>query len=233
MGQHAQPAADSFARATGLLAEFERHDRSRDKTGTAVADTAGMSRQAALDTCKYPGMYAPALAAILDAGAEETDRGLRFLHLGANHGTFCRFLQDLPGMRLSAALDLDLDALRRGRTWQLRDAILADAVSLAALRAGSLDLLLAESLYVPNYWRPPQIAGGLDAAACVLRDDGLLLVQEWGFDFSRGFAAALAVAGLRERRRITGPAETQQGVRHVTCFVYGKGEKCSPPAGRA
>jgi SAM-dependent methyltransferase len=208
--------------AVRLLAEFERRDRSRDKVAAAIADTAAMTHQAALDGRKYPGMYAPTLAAVLEAGAGATGPGLRFLHLGANHGVFCRFLQGLPGIRLCAALDLSHAALRLGRTWQLRDAVVADAVSLAAFRAESFDLLLAESLYVPNYWRPAQIARGLEAAARVLRPGGLLLVQEWGFDFSHRFAAALTAAAFREHRRITTPAETQQGPRNVTCFVYGK-----------
>ena len=94
----------------------------------------------------------------------------------------------------------------------------------AACRDGWADVVLAESLYVPGYWRPAAIARSLTAVSRVLRPGGHLLIQEWGFDPARSLAAELADAGLREAHRVTTPAVTQQGERDVTCVAFRKPE---------
>ena len=121
---------------------------------------------------------------------------------------------------MALALDLSLAALRHGRSWGLRHAVLADAVSLAACGSHWADVVLAESLYVPGYWPAAAIARSLAQVSRVLRPGGYLLVQEWGFDTARTFALELDDAGLREVHRMTLSAPTQQGHREVTCFAF-------------
>jgi SAM-dependent methyltransferase len=213
-----------------LLADFGCQDDSLARVAQAVAVDRSLTYHETVDFRKLPLTYVPALAALLDLGWPSSTRVLRFLHLGASHGVFCRFLQDLPGVALAVALDLSASALRHGRQWGLRAGVVADAVALAACRSGWADAVLAESLYVPGYWRPADIARSLAEAGRVLRAGGVLLIQEWGFDPARDFVPALADAGLAEVHRVMASAPTQQGERQVTCCVFGR-RTPSPPTG--
>ncbi len=219
----------TLAQARRLLAEFAARDDSAGRVRRAIETDRLLSRQETVDFRKLPETYAPALAVLLDLDTLRPDGGLRFLHLGASHGVFCRFLQDLPGVAMAVALDLSLAALLRGRSWGLRHAVLADAVTLAACRRRSLDIVLAESLYVPGYWRPAAIANSIARVARILRAGGCLLVQEWGFDVARVFAPELEDAGLCEVCRVTLAAPTQQGEREVTCFAFGCSDRPQRP----
>lgn len=239
---------NNVARAAALLAEFGERDGSLGKVTQAVAADRGLTYHETVDFQKSPAMYVPALAALLELGlrgrAQGDDRpptpaagaspeaatfglterapgtGVRLLHLGASHGVFCRFLQDLPGVAMAIALDLSLAALRHGRSWGLHQAVLADAVSLAACGSHWADVVLAESLYVPGYWPAAAIARSLAQVSRVLRPGGCLLIQEWGFDPARVYAPELDDAGLCEVRRVTVAAPTQQGEREVTCLAF-------------
>jgi|GEM_PF-3233451 len=219
----------SAVRAARLLADFAGRDGSDARVAEAVATDRALSYHETVDFRKTPLAYVPAFAALLGLGVLESGRGLRFLHLGASHGVFCRFLQELPGTRLALALDLSVSALRHGRRWGLRAGLEADAVTLAACRSGWADAALAESLYVPGYWSRAAIGRSIAGVARVLRPGGLLLVQEWGFDVARDLACELADAGMLEVRRMTACAPTQQGERDVTCFAFRSG----PHAGAA
>ncbi len=214
-------AQASVTRARHLLADFAARDRSIARVAEAVATDRSLTYHETLDFRKEPLAYVPSLAMLLRLGLAGGTGALRLLHLGASHGVFCRFLQAFPGVSLAAALDLSRAALRHGRAWGLRAAVAADAISLAACRGGSVDVILAESLYVPGYWRPCDIARSLAGAARVLRPNGLLLIQEWGFDVARDFRPELAELALQEVCRITATAPTQQGERPVTCFAFG------------
>jgi SAM-dependent methyltransferase len=213
-------AETSLARARCLLAEFAAQDSSEARVAEAIAADRGLSYQEAVDFRKEPLTYLPAVATLLALGALQPAGCLRFLHLGACHGVLCRVLQGIPGVALATALDLSEAALRHGRSWGLRAALRADAVTLAACRRQSFDAVLAESLYVPGYWRPAAIARSLQATGRVLRPGGVLLIQEWGFDVARHLAPELVEAGFTEVQRIGAEAPTQQGEREVTCFAF-------------
>lgn len=218
----------SVTQAQRLLARFAEDDGSAERVTRAVAADRTLSYQETVDFRKHPQTYAPALAVLLDLGLFRPGGCLRFLHLGASHGVFCRFLQGQPGVAMAVALDLSLSGLRHGRAWGLRDAVAADAVTLAACRDGWADVVLAESLYVPGYWRPAAIASSIAAAARVLRPGGSLLVQEWGFDVARDLAPEFATAGLVEVHRLSASAPTQQGEREVTCFAFRCSDRPQP-----
>lgn len=210
----------TLAQARRLLAEFAVRDDSAGRVRRVIETDRLLSRQETVDFQKSPQTYVPTLAVLLELDTIRPDGCLRFLHLGASHGVFCRFLQDLPGVAMAIALDLSLAALRHGRSWGLRHAVLADAVSLVACGSHWADVVLAESLYVPGYWRPAAIADSVAQVARILRPGGCLLIQEWGFDPARVYAPELDDAGLCEVRRVTVAAPTQQGEREVTCFAF-------------
>jgi SAM-dependent methyltransferase len=211
-----------LASARHLLREFAERDGSAARVADAVATDRSLSQRETVDFAKTPLDYVPAVGMLMGLGCLCSETQLRVLHLGASHGVLCRFLQDLPGIRLALALDLSASALRHGRQWGLRAAVLADAVTLEACRSGWADVVLAESLYVPGYWRPAAIARSLAEVARVLRPGGSLLIQEWGFDAARDFAPELAEVGLAEALRMAASAPTQQGERSVTCFAFRK-----------
>ena len=218
----------SLERARALLAAFAERDGSAGRVDAAVTSDRGLGYRDAVDLQKYPETYLPALALLFDLDLLRPGAGRRLLHLGANHGVFCRFLQDDPGVSLALALDLSWRALRFGCSWGLRAAVQADAVALAACRSGWADVVLAESLLVPGYWPAADLARCLEACARVLRPGGILIIQEWGFDPARVFAPELADAGLREVRRVTASALTQQGEREVTAVALAR-ESCEGP----
>lgn len=223
-------AETSLAHARQLLAAFAVRDGSDARVAEAVAADRSLTYHETVDFAKTPLAYVPALAALLDLGVlPDAGSAVRFLHLGASHGVFCRFLQELPGVALAVALDLSEPALRYGRCWGLRSGIAADAVTLATCRDGWADAVLAESLYVPGYWPYAAIGRSLAEVARVLRPGGLLLIQEWGFDVARDLARELADAGVVEVHRVTAMAPTQQGAREVTCLTFRRG----PDAGAA
>jgi len=208
-------------RARELLDAFEKQDDTRRKVRELIATDRRLSRHGAVDSEKYPTHYHPTLTFLLELGIETCAANLRILHLGANHGVFCRMLQGLAGCVMSVALDRSPDALLRGKSWGLRQAVVADAIDLAVFQPQSFDIVLAESLFVPGYWSSAQIAHTLSIVARILRPEGWLLVQEWGFNFAAAFAHALAAAGFCNLRALQTRTDTQQGQRDVTCFVCG------------